>query len=109
MSSSTKKEDSHDPREVEPRQRMSSRLNRKHLGSHFRKSSTSTEAKLPKIVKSSSSTESPSLKHSAVLTKIVLKLLKIMKIVRTVTIKLNHHLKFPLGFHQIYPQEMKVI
>jgi hypothetical protein len=32
-------------------------LNRKHPGTHSRKSSTSTEAKMPKIVKSSSSTE----------------------------------------------------
>jgi hypothetical protein len=57
MSSSTKREISHDPREIEPRQRRYSRLNRKHLGSHSRKSSTSTESKMPKIVKSSSSTE----------------------------------------------------
>jgi hypothetical protein len=46
---------SHDPREIEPRQGMSSRSNRNHLHSHSRKSPTSTEAKLPKIVKSSSS------------------------------------------------------
>jgi hypothetical protein len=57
MSSSTKREVSHDLREIEPRQRRSSRLNRKHPGSHSRKFSTSTEAKVPKIVKSSSSTE----------------------------------------------------
>jgi hypothetical protein len=36
---------------------MSSRLNRKHPGSHSRKSSTSTEAKTLKIVKLPSSTE----------------------------------------------------
>jgi hypothetical protein len=54
MSSSTKREASHDLREIEPKHRKSSRLNRKHPGSHFRKSSTSTETKLPKIVKSSS-------------------------------------------------------
>jgi hypothetical protein len=36
-------------------------LNRKHLGTHSRKSSTSAEDKLPKIVKSSSSTENPML------------------------------------------------
>jgi hypothetical protein len=57
MSSSTKREVSHDPREVELKQRRSSRLNRKHPGSHSRKSSTSTEGKMPKIVKSSSSIE----------------------------------------------------
>jgi hypothetical protein len=57
MSSSTKREVSHDPGEIEPRQRNFSRLNRKHPGSHSRKSSTSTEAKMPRIVKSSSSAE----------------------------------------------------
>jgi hypothetical protein len=36
-------------------------LNRKHPGSHSRKSSTSTEAKIPKIFKYSSSTENPKL------------------------------------------------
>jgi hypothetical protein len=35
----------------------SSRLKWKHPGSHSRKSSTSTETKIPEIVKSSSSTE----------------------------------------------------
>jgi hypothetical protein len=57
MSSSTRWDVPHDPRDIEPRQRRSSRLNRKHLDSHSRKSSTSTEAKMPKIVKSSSSTD----------------------------------------------------
>jgi hypothetical protein len=57
MSSSTKREVFHDPREIEPKHRRSSRLNRKHPGSNSRKSSTPTEAKFPKIVKSSSSTE----------------------------------------------------
>jgi hypothetical protein len=53
---------SHDPRKIEPRKRRSSRLNRKHPSSHSRKLSTSTGAKLPKIVKSSSSTENSKLK-----------------------------------------------
>jgi hypothetical protein len=57
MSSSTRREVSHDPRKIEPRKIRSSRLNTKHPGSHSRKSSTSTEAKMPKIVKSSSSIE----------------------------------------------------
>jgi hypothetical protein len=57
MSSSTKREVSHDPREIEPKHRRSSRLNRKHPGSHSRKSNTPAEAKMPKIVKSSSSIE----------------------------------------------------
>jgi hypothetical protein len=70
MSSSTKREVSHDPREIEPKQRRSSRLNRKHPGSHSRKSSTSTKAKMPKIVKSSSSTEKAKLETLTVLTKV---------------------------------------
>jgi hypothetical protein len=61
MSSSIKREVSHDPSKIEPRQRRSSRINRKHPGGHSRKSSTSKEAKLPKIVKSSSSTENSKL------------------------------------------------
>jgi hypothetical protein len=62
MSSSTKRELSHDPRDIKPKQRISSRFNRKHQGSHSRKPSTSTEAKMSKIVKSSSSTEKAKLK-----------------------------------------------
>jgi hypothetical protein len=57
MSSSTKREFSHEPREIKPRQRRFSRLNRNHPGSHSRKSSTSERAKMPKIVKSSSCIE----------------------------------------------------
>jgi hypothetical protein len=57
MSSSTRREVSHDPREIEPKHRRSPRLNKKYPGSHSRKSYTSTEAKKMKIVKSSSSTE----------------------------------------------------
>jgi hypothetical protein len=47
MSLSTKREVYHDPREIEAKHRRSSRLNRKHPGRHSRKSSTSTEAKMP--------------------------------------------------------------
>jgi hypothetical protein len=104
MSSSTKRVVFHDPREIEPSQRRSSRLNRKHLGSHSRKSSTSTADKLPNIVKSSSSTEKLSWKHSTVLTKVALRSLKVMKIVTTVTIKVNHHLKFAFGFKRFIPR-----
>jgi hypothetical protein len=57
MSSSTKREVSHNPREIEVKHRRSSRLNRKYPGSHSRKSNTPAEAKTPKIVKSSSSIE----------------------------------------------------
>jgi hypothetical protein len=41
---------------------MQGRLNRKHPGSHSRKSYTQMEAKMPKIVKSSSTTEKAKLK-----------------------------------------------
>jgi hypothetical protein len=57
MISSTKREVSHDPREIESKLRRSFRLNRKHPGSHSRKSYTPAEAKMRNIVKSSSSTE----------------------------------------------------
>jgi hypothetical protein len=107
MSSSTKREVSHDPREIEPKQRRSSRLNRKHPDSHSRKSSTSTKAKMPKIVKSSSSTEKAKLETLTVLTKVTLSSLKVMKIVRTVTLTVKHHPKCPFTFHQTYPQELK--
>jgi hypothetical protein len=107
MNSSTRREVSHDPREIEPKQRRSSRLNRKHPGSHSSKLSTSTEAKMPKIVKSYSSTEKAKLKHSTVLTKVALRSLKVMKIVKTVRIKLNHHPKCPFWFRKTYPQELK--
>jgi hypothetical protein len=108
MSSSTKREISHDPREIEPKQRRSSRLSRKHLSSHCRKSSTSTEAKMPKTVKSPSSVEKAKLETLYSPNKGSLKRsLKVMKIVRTVTTKVNHHPKCPFGVHQTYPQELK--
>jgi hypothetical protein len=57
MNSSSKREVSHYPRKNEPKQTKSSRLKRKHPGSHSRKSSTSAVAKMLKIFKSSSSIE----------------------------------------------------
>jgi hypothetical protein len=62
MSLSTKREFYHDPWEIEPRKRRSSKFNRKHPGSHSRKSSKSIDGELLKIGKSSSSTENPKLK-----------------------------------------------
>jgi hypothetical protein len=58
--------------EIEPRQRRSSRLNRKHPVSHSRKSSTSTEAKLPKESNHLHLQKSQSWKHSTVLSKVIL-------------------------------------
>jgi hypothetical protein len=49
MSSSTKREVSHDPREIEPKHRRSSRLNKNHLGSHSRKSYTSLSTEKAKL------------------------------------------------------------
>jgi hypothetical protein len=107
MSSSTKREVTHDPKEIEPRQRRSSRQSKKHPGSHSRKSSTSTEAKLPKIVKSLHKQKTLSWKHSTVLTNVDRRSLKVMKIVRTVTVTVNHHPKCPFRVHQTYLQELK--
>jgi hypothetical protein len=77
--------------------------------SHSRKYSTSTEAKIPKIVRSSSSIEIICKKHSTVITKVALRSLQVMKIVRTVTrtLEVNHHPKCPFGVHQTYLQELK--
>jgi hypothetical protein len=61
MSSSTKREVFHDPREIEPTQSRSFILNRKNPGMNSIKSSTSIEDKFPKIVKPSSSTENAKL------------------------------------------------
>jgi hypothetical protein len=109
MSSSTKTEVSHDPKEIEPKHKRSSRLNRKHPGSHSRKSYKIRKPKMPKIVNSFLSTQIPSWKHSTVLTKITLRSLKVMKIVRTgtATAKVNHHPKCTFGVHQTYLQELK--
>jgi hypothetical protein len=107
MSSSTKGRSPMNRREFEPKQRRSSRLNRKHPGSHSRKSFTSTEGKIPKIVKSSSSTEKAKLEILYSPNKVALRSLKVMKIVRTVTMKVNHHPKCPFGVHHTYLQELK--
>jgi hypothetical protein len=91
------------------KKRRSSRLNRKHTGSHSRKPSTSNEAKLPKIVNSSSSTEKSKLEALHSPNKGSPRSLKVMKIVRTVTIKVkvNHHPTCTFGFQQTYLQELK--
>jgi hypothetical protein len=62
---------------------------------------------MPKIVNSSSPTEKAKLGIIYCPNKVSLSSLKVMKIVRTVTIKVNHHLKCPFGVHQTYPQELK--
>jgi hypothetical protein len=107
MSSSTEREVSHDPREIEPRQIRSSRLNRKHPDSHSRKSSTSTEAKCLRYSSYLHLQKIQSWKHSTVLTKAALRSLKVMNILRTVTINVNHHPKCPFEVNQNHPQELK--
>jgi hypothetical protein len=105
MSSSTKREVSHDPREIEAKHRRSSRLNRKHPSSHSRKSYTPTEAKMHKMVKSSASTEKAKLETLYSPNKGSPRSLKVMKVVRTV--RVNHHPKCPFGVHQTYLLELK--
>jgi hypothetical protein len=107
MSSSTKREVSHKPREIEPIQTKSSRLNRKHSVSHSRKYSTSTEAKLTKIVKSSSSTEKAKLETLYSPHKGIPRVIKVMKIVRIGSKNVNHHQICPFEIYQTYPQELK--
>jgi hypothetical protein len=107
MSSATKREVSHDPREIEPKHRRSSRLSKKHPGSHSRISYTSTETKMPKIVKSYSSTEKAKLETLYSLNKGRPKVIKSHEIVRIITVKVNHYPKCPFGVHQTYLQELK--
>jgi hypothetical protein len=56
---------------------------------------------------SSSSTEKVELKTLYSPNKGSPKVIKVMKIVRTVTIEVNHHPKCPFRVHQTYPQELK--
>jgi hypothetical protein len=107
MSSSTKREVSHDPRDIEPRQRMSSRLNRKHTGSHSRKSSTSKKAKLPKIFKSSYSTEKYKLKTLYSLNKGSPKFFKSHEDGENSNNKSTSSTKTPFGIYQTYPHELQ--
>jgi hypothetical protein len=107
MSSSTKRKVSHYPREVEPRQRRSSRLNRKHPASHSRKSSTSTEAKMPKIVKSSSSKENSKPETLYSPNKGSPKVIKSHEDSENNNSKNNHHLKCHFGIHQTYFYELR--
>jgi hypothetical protein len=105
MSSSTKREVSHDPREIEPKHRRSSRLNRKPTGSHSRKSSVSTETKLPKIVKSSSSSEKAKLETLYSPNKGSPKVIKSHEDSENsivIPVEINHP-KCPFGVHQTYP------
>jgi hypothetical protein len=61
---------------------------------------------MPKIVKSSLSTEKAKLEtFYSPTNKVARRSLKVIKIVRAVTekVKINHHPKFPFGVHQTYP------
>jgi hypothetical protein len=107
MSSSTKREVSQDPREIEPKNRSSSRINIKHSGSHSRKSSTLTEAKMPKIIKSYSSTEKAKLETLYSPNKGSPKVIKSHEDSENSNSKSNNHPKYHFGFHQAYLQELK--
>ena len=61
MSSPTEREVSHDPREVDQKQRRSSRLNRRYQGTHAKRSVSSKDSKVPKMLKSPPSNERPKL------------------------------------------------
>jgi hypothetical protein len=60
-----------------------------------------------KIVNSSSSTEKAKLETLYSPNKGSPKVIKVMKIVRIATVKVNHHPKCPFGVHQTYLQELK--
>jgi hypothetical protein len=107
MSSSTKREVSHDTREIEPKQIRSSRLNKKHPGSHSRKYSTSTKDKTSKIVKLSSSTEKAKLKTLYSPNKNIPKVIKSHEDSDNSSNKSKSSSKCPFGVHQTYLQELK--
>jgi hypothetical protein len=85
MSSSTKREVSNDSGKFN-KDKEGLQISRKYPGFHSMKSTNSIEAKSPTIVKSSSSTKCLSC-NSTALIMAALKSLKVMKKVRTVTIK----------------------
>jgi hypothetical protein len=103
----SKSEVSHDPREIEPKHRRYSRLNRKHPGSHSRKSSTSTESKMPKIVNSSSSTEKAKLETLYSPNKGSPKVIKSHDDSENCNNKSKSSSKMSFWVHQTYLQELK--
>jgi hypothetical protein len=107
MSSSTKRELSHDPREIEAKHRRYSRLNTKHPGIHSRKSYTPTEAKMPKIAKSYSSTEKAKLETLYSPNKGSPKVIKSHEDSENSNSKSKSSSKMCFGVHQTYLQELK--
>jgi hypothetical protein len=115
MSSSTKMEVFHYPREIEAKRRRSSRLNRKYPGSYFRESPISIEAKLPrivkakmpKIVKSSSSTEKAKLEILYSPNKGSPKVIKSHEDSENSNNKSRSSSKMSFWVHQTYLQELK--
>jgi hypothetical protein len=107
MSSSTKREVSHDPREIEPKHRRSSRLKRKQPGSHSTKSYTPTEAKMPKIFKSYSSTEKAKIETLYSPNKGSPKVIKSHEDSENNNNKSKSSSKISFWFHQTYLQELK--
>jgi hypothetical protein len=80
-------------------------LNRKHSGSHSRKSSTSTEAKMPKIVKSPSSIENAKLETIYSPNKVGRpKFIKSHEGSENSNNESKSSSKCPFGVHQTYPQ-----
>jgi hypothetical protein len=105
MSSSTKREVFNDPRKIKTRQRRYSRLNRKHTGSHSRKSSIPTEAKLPKLIKSYSSTEKSKLETLSSPNKGGPRVIKGHEDTENSNNKNKSSSKMFFGVHQTCPQE----
>jgi hypothetical protein len=84
-------------------------LNKKHPGSHSRKSSTSTEAKLPKIVKSSSSTENLKLETLYSPNKSRPEVIKSHEDSENSNNKSKSSSKMSLGFNRLIPRNRKVV
>jgi hypothetical protein len=82
-------------------------LNRKHPGSHSRKSYTSTESKIPKIVKSSSSTEKQKLETHYSPNKSSPKVIKSYEDSENSNNKSKSSSKMSFWGYQTYLQELK--
>jgi hypothetical protein len=113
MSSSTKRGVTQNPREAGQGIRKSVRISKRQPGDHARKpeggqtrrSISSKDTKMPKIIKSASSTEKQKLDILfTVLREITLRSRKVMRIV--IVIKVNHHLRHHFGDLQICHQEL---
>jgi hypothetical protein len=102
------------PRDIDQGIRRSARINKKQPGEHARKtedrqtkrSVSSRDTKMPKIIKSASSVEKKSWIYFLILRKLILRSLKVIKIVIAVTV--NRQLRNHFGVLQTCHEKSKI-